>query len=186
MKKFSSITQFIENTNTGTFGVSIISVTEPQMNKKNNPYFGRLKKATYMTNVALGYNYENVINARLERKGIDSYFKSEAPKGRVWEKENLILKSIKDENQKYLRTTMRNNTIAKVIYVLDGNAVNDNVVLEDIKNYIKSAPISLKQKESGLEENEQVIIRDFKFESIISIKQGDKEYKIESSVLDLF
>ena len=56
-QNFNSVSEFTQNVSRGTFGISLITLTEPKMNKRGNPFYGRVHKATYMTNVALGYDY---------------------------------------------------------------------------------------------------------------------------------
>lgn len=176
MKTFATINDFCNNVARGTFGISVIAVTEPKMNKRNNPYYGRVHKATYMTNIALGYDYQNVVNNRLERNGFESNFVAEKPKGKSWFNYPFILESDKDSSTKYLRCTMRNNTKSKVVYILDGKIVENDMILQEIKNFIPTSSSSQKQQEHGLNEEEQVIVRDYKLDSIIAITQGEKVY----------
>lgn len=177
MKTFKSVADFCCNISKGTFGISVIALTEPKMNKRGNPFYGRVHKATYMSNVALGYDYENVVNARLERKGLDSDFVAEKPKGKNWDIYPFILQSDKDNNVKYLRCTMRPNTSSKTMYILDGQLVTDDNVLAEIKSWITKSSYSVKQAESGLvEDKEQVVVRDFKLDGIIAMSQGEKVY----------
>jgi hypothetical protein len=176
MKTFKSVSEFCGNISKGTFGISVIALTEPKMNKRNNPYYGRVHKATYMSNVALGYDYENVVNARLERKGLDSDFVAEKPKGKNWDIYPFILQSDEDSNVKYLRCTMRPNTASKTKYILDGQLVTDENVLAEIMSWVTKSSYSAKQAESGLENEEQVVVRDFKLEGIIAMSQGEKVY----------
>lgn len=171
-----SVNEFCKNINKGTFGISLVAVTTPKMNKKNNPFFGRVKKATYITNVALGYTYENCVNNRLDRKGLDSNFESEKPKGKTWLEFPYLLVSDKDNTQQYLRTTMRQNSKIENIYLLDGEIVNDLDIINQIKNWLPKPSTSAKQESFGLSEEEQVIVRDFKIESIVSLMQGEKNY----------
>ena len=42
----NTIKDFVNNINKGTFGIQMVSVTEPKMNKRNNPYYGRVQKIT--------------------------------------------------------------------------------------------------------------------------------------------
>lgn len=173
---FNSVSEFVQNVSRGTFGITFIAVTEPKMNKRGNPFYGRVKKATYMSNVALGYDYENVVNARLERKGEEGTFQAEKPKGKSWDVYPFILQSDKDESIKYLRCTMRPNTATKTLFILDGEIVTDADTIIAIKDWIpKSAP-SVKQTESGLSEEEQVIVRDYKLDGILCLTQGEKVF----------
>ena len=185
MKTFKSVIDFCENISKGTFGISMIAVTEPKMNKKNNPYFGRVHKATYMSNVALGYDYENVVNARLKKNGLESDFVAEKPKGMNWDKYPFILQSDKDSEIKYLRCTMRPNTTSKVKYILDGKVVKDANVLEDIISWVNKNNYSPKQTECGLDEEQQVVVRNFKLEGIIALSQGEKVFNRIGGLIDV-
>ena len=176
MKTFNSVADFCNNVSRGTFGISLIAVTEPKMNKRGNPFYGRLHKATYMSNVALGYDYEKVVNAHLSKEGLATDFVAEKPKGKNWDSYPFILQSDKDSSVKYLRCTMRPNTFAKSVYILDGEVVSDTNVLIEIKNWITPSGISVKQAESGLEDEKQVVVRDYKLEGIIALTQGEKVY----------
>lgn len=175
-QNFKSVSEFTQNVSRGTFGISLITLTEPKMNKRGNPFYGRVHKATYMTNVALGYDYENTANQRLERKGLEADFKAAKPNGKSWCEYPYILQADKDASVKYLRCTMRSNTKAKSIFILDGQLVTDASVEAEIKSFIPKPSISQKQAESGLEEKEQVVVRDYKLEGIIYLGQGEKSF----------
>ena len=176
MTTFNSISEFTNNVSRGTFGITLIAVTEPKMNKRGNPFYGRVKKATYMSNVALGDDYENTINARLERKGEEGNYQAEKPKGKSWLEYPYILQSDKDENVKYLRCTIRPNTATKTLFILDGEIVTDADTIIAIKDWMpKSAPCA-KQTESGLSDEEQVIVRDYKLDGILCLTQGEKVF----------
>lgn len=182
----NTIVDFTNNVISGTFGVSMLSITEPRMRKTNNPYFGRVRKASLLTNVALGYNYENNVKIRLERKGLDENakaFTSEKPKGKSWERPNWILFADADPNKKYLRCTMRPTTKAVVRYIVDGKIATDKQV-EEIKEFLY-ASTSKKQEAHGLEEEEQVIVRDYLFDNIMYLAQGSTTYakSVEAEVL---
>ena len=176
MENFKSVAEFCGNIARGTFGISVIALTEPKMNKRGNPFYGRVHKASCLNNVALGYDYENVVNAKLERKGLVADFKAEKPKGKNWDMFPFLLQSDKDSSVKYLRCTMRKNTTSKSVYLLDGKVVSDNNVLAEIKSWITTSSYSPKQAESGLEEEEQVVVKDYKVEGIIALTQGEKVY----------
>ena len=177
-----SVADFCAVINKGTFGVQILSVTEPKMNKKGNPFFGRVKKATYLSNVALGYNYENVVNNRLEKQGLEPTFKSVAPKGTRFISD-FMLEKISDPSVTYLRTTMQGSTTEKHSYYLDGVEVTDPNLLAELMVWITLPTKSAKQSEHGLDEN-QVVVRNFTTSNIVCLKQGSKVYKVASD-LDL-
>lgn len=164
-----TIKDFVSNINKGTFGIQMVSVTEPKMNKRNNPYYGRVQKITYMLNVMLGYNYENVVNNQLEREGKTANFVAEAPKGREWDMFPYILKSTSNNEQMYLRTTMGKATKTKSIYVIDGKIASDDDVIA-IKRFIPQS------SNTNQGTDVEIVVRDFKLENIVLLKQGNKEY----------
>ena len=166
----NTIKDFVNNINKGTFGIQMVSVTEPKMNKRNNPYYGRVQKITYMLNVMLGYNYENVVNNQLAREGKVANFVADAPKGREWDMFPYILKSTSDSEQMYLRTTMGKVTKVKSIYIIDGKIASDNEVIA-IKSFM---PKSNGNTNQGTDV--EIVVRDFKLENIVLLKQGNKEY----------
>ena len=170
----TSVEDFVANIKKGTFGVTMITKTEPKMNKRNNPFFGRVQKITYLSNVGLGLSYQNTINNRLERLELENNYQAEKPKGKHFIND-FILASDKDETIHYLRTTMYKNTKSETIYLLDGQIV-DGDILKEIKVFIPKATTCQKQQNAGLEEQDQVIVRDFKVENIIHLAQGEKVY----------
>ncbi len=177
-----SVADFCNVINKGTFGVQLLAVTEPKMNKRNNPYFGRVQKATYIANIALGYDYENVVNARLIKQGLEPTFKSVAPKGTRFISD-FMLEKISDPSVTYLRTTMQGSTSEKHCYYLDGVEVTDKALLNEILSWIPTPSKSAKQSSHGLDEN-QVVVRNFTTSNIVCLKQGNKVYKVNND-LDL-
>ena len=169
MTNFKSVAEFANECGNGQFGVTMIAVTEPKMRKTNNALFGRVHKATYLSNVALGYDYENSVNNRC-----GGGFVAEKPNGKHFIGK-CILAADKNENQHYLRTTMRKNTISKSIYLVDGRIASDAEV-EQIKSFLPPTYESKKQAEVGLEGAEQVIVRDYKLEGIICLTLGDRVF----------
>lgn len=172
------VINFVKSLTPATFGVTIITSTEPNMRKTANPYIGRVRKVTRLVNVALCYNFGNTVRNRLERAGMDTEYQVEKPSGRTWVINNLILCADKDPEQKYLRTTMRANTKANVLYELDGKVVTDQKTLDDILSFIPAKAQSAKQLAAGLSEEDEVVVRDYKFESLQYIEQGARKLQV--------
>lgn len=175
-----SVADFCAVINKGTFGVQLLSVTEPQMNKRNNPFYGRVQKATYLSNVALGYDYESVVNKRLEKQGIEPNFKTQAPKGTRFISD-FMLEKISDPSVTYLRTTMQGSTSEKHSYYLDGVEVTDPTLLAEIMVWVTPPSKSAKQSAHGLDDN-QVVVRNFTTSNIVCLKQGNKVYKVANDL----
>lgn len=176
MAKFNTISDFANKISKGTFGIVLFTSTIPTMRKTNNPYFGRVIKLSYRTNVALGWGYEQTINGRLENNGLEGDFIAEKPKGKTWVEYPFILASDKDSNINYLRTYTRRNTTTKSVYVLDGNIVTDTAVIDDIKSFIPSKSTSKKQADFGLAEEDKVNLCDYTTDNILYIAQGTDYY----------
>ena len=176
-----AISQVLNELTKGTFGVTLITLTAPGMNKKHNPYYGRVYKATYLANVAIGYGYENTINSRLEKEGKEPEFESGHLKGYRWSKGmyGLLLESKTNPEQKYLRITMRKNTTKKVVYILDGKIATTEEVA-DIMPYLKDTTPNTSNQ--GLSKGNEVIIKNYKVEAILSLQQGEKSYQASSDV----
>lgn len=177
MAKLNSLADFCTKIQKGTFGIVMLTSTIPTMRKTNNPYVGRLVKVSYRTNVALGWGYEDTINGRLDKKGLDANFVAEKPKGKTWIGYPFFLQSDKDASVEYLRTFTRNNTTTKSVFVLDGNVVTDANIIADIQSFIPSYSTSKKQESFGLvEDSEKVNLLDYTTTNVLYIAQGAEYY----------
>ena len=169
--------QFIESLGNGQY-FSLTTLTEPKMNKRNNPYYNRVTKKSVITGVRTGVSYTNCVDASLVRNNIDDHITTEKPFGKSWVVVNKILMSDKDNNQLYLRTSWdKSTTVQSSTLYLDGQEVTDTDILAEIKSYFSKPTESKKQAELGLTGQEQISIKDYKFESIQEIKCGDKVWK---------
>lgn len=169
--------QFIESISNGCY-FALTTVTEPKLNKRNNPYFGRVTKKSVVTGLRTGVSYERCIDASLSRNNIDDHIVTEKPFGKTWVVLNKILMSDKDNNQLYLRTSWDKSTkVQSSTLYLDGQEVTDPDILAEIKSFMPKPSESKKQADLGLTGQEQISIKDYKFESIQEIKCGDKVWK---------
>lgn len=176
MKNLANVSNFIERINKGTFGIVMVAMTDPSgMRKTNNPYVGRVKKLTKTTNVALGYDYVNYLKAKLAKEGLTTDYASQKPNGKSWYQHPYILVSDKDATKHYLRCYYRPNTQTKVVWLVDGREATKEEV-EEIKSFIPTKTMSKVQASLGLTEENEVICRDYTFDNIILLKQGDKVY----------
>ncbi len=154
---------------------SIITETDPRMRKTNNPLNGRVVKRTTSV-IQLGNNYQSAIENRTEKlNGEKADYVAEKPKGKTFVKgyENLVLQSDKDPSQKYLRTYYNMaNSDPKVEYLVDGKPATDEE-LETIKSFLPPKAPSKKQESAGLNEEVQIMPRDYKVESVVELKLGD-------------
>ena len=169
--------QFIESLGNGQY-FYLTTLTEPKMNKRNNPYYGRVTKKSVVTGVRTGVSYTNCIDASLSRNNIDEHFVTEKPFGKSWLVVNKILMSDKDNNQLYLRTSWDKSTkVQSSTLYLDGQEVTDADILAEIKSFMPKPTESKKQATLGLTGQEQISIKDYRFESIKEIKCGNLVWK---------
>lgn len=177
MKNLKNVSEFVKGINKGTFGITLIAMTDPSgMRKTNNPYVGRVKKISYTANVALGYDYENYLEARAKKLGLNmADFKAEKPKGKTWFDHPYLLVSDKDATKHYLRCYYRPNTITKVIWLVDGRLATASEI-EVIKSFIPEKKVSAKQESFGFTKESEVIVRDYSFDSVVALYQGEKVY----------
>lgn len=174
------LVSFLESLSKGTFGICMLTCTEPKMRKTNNKYYGDVKKITYTANVALGYDYVAYLVGKAKKQGISldiNEVRSQVskPKGKEWFKNPYILQSDKNAAQRYLRCYYNSNTKPKSIYVYKGKIVTDKVMLEEIKSFIQTS--SSKSTKFG-SEVEDIVLRDYKLENVVLLKQGSKEYNL--------
>lgn len=160
----SAVLSFIDEVKGGVMGNTLVTATIPTMNKRGNPFIGRVIKLTYTANVAEKCDYETMVNSRLSKEGKLADFISKAPSGRIWVKgkENILLEGVKNPDQKYLRVLWYKHTTTSVCYLVDGRKATPEEV-EELKKFMpqKSTP------NQGLEEGNEVIVRDYKVEGIL-------------------
>ena len=152
---------------------TLTTITIPKMSKKGNPYYGRVTKRTVITAARTGVSYSNCVDASLMRNNIDDHITTEKSFGKSWVVPNKILVSDKNPNQYYLRTSWDKSTkMQSSTLYLDGQEVTDTDILAEIKSFMPKPSESKKQAVLGITGQEQISIKDYKFESIKEIKCG--------------
>lgn len=157
----------------GVFGVSVVTNTEPKMNKRGNDLFGRVRKVSVYTNAVLGVSYENAVNGRLERKGEVADYQSQKAFGRTYYNA-FFDRSDKDESVFYLKIGMRANTTIKSTYYVDGRTATAEE-MEIIKSFMPQRPDTCKKQEvAGLDAQEQFKVVAPKLENVVRIEFGGR------------
>lgn len=166
----------ISNVNNNPF-VSIETITEVKMNKRNNPFYGRVTKH-YSGVVQIGYSYQNSVNNRLEKIGIERDFVADSLPWGEWVK-GLENKVLTHKGEYYLRVYEVNNPQQKptITILLDGNEV-DAITLKEIQKYIIQKTASAKQTNMGLADEQQTKPRAIKFSNVIKLKCGNFCYNM--------
>lgn len=197
--ELNEIKSFIGNIkNNGEFGSKILTATTPSWRATtNNPYviirkdgrkvierIERVVKYTYYNGGAMiGGNYTNQVKTQIVKVDGDvKAWETESMRGTEWIQYPYIMQNIKNNEQKYLRITLRHNApTPKVVYFLDGRMVTDKAIIEDIKSWLKPHYESTKQAEFGIADENQVRPLNPKIENILYLYHdgqeiGKKEY----------
>ena len=156
---------FILSLKKGLFGNKVVTLTEPKMLKRNNPFIANgdsVQKITYYNNIGLGLSYENSTNNKLERMGEERNFEAEKPKGMVWDSYPFILRSEKNPQQKYLRMQFYANTSCKSLYLVNGRIATPKQI-ETIKEFLPKSNSS----------DSLIKVVSVKLENVVKIKQAN-------------
>ena len=168
--------------------VVVEMATEPSWKSVKNPYKGRVIKHTHIANVGLGICYTNAVESHAKRSGVVDKYIPDAPNGMHYPtkvgKDGKVeiatyqyLISDNNPNQLYLNLVYRGNEKKDIYYTLDGVRVEDETLLEDIKSHIRPPYKSKKQSNFGVADKDIIVVNRPKFENIVMIKQGVREYR---------
>jgi hypothetical protein len=152
----------ISLSNKGTTPISFESITEPKMNKTNNPYFGNVLKVSFVGGL-IGYNYENSVNNQLEREGKEADFISNPRSWGVRDENHPFLVHHKDET--YLSVKVQ-QTNKKPIYI--------NKTTKEVIPTEKLIPFLPKSNKPNTQRDldKEVIVRDYKVSNLKKLTIG--------------
>jgi len=128
-------------------------------------------KVTKVTN-ARAYDYGKAINRQLSKQGDAANFKSDAMSGYDWVVPNIIKRAQKDGNLQLCVTFKENDrTKFESFYIVTDHFATEDE-LEFIKEHLYKAPNkSVKQSESGIADDDIVMVRNYKFSNIVAVGQ---------------
>lgn len=152
--------------------VSISYENEQKMNKKHNPYYGRVTKRV-VAQMQFGYSYENACNNRCA-EGVT--FVADSLSWGAWV-EGFENKVIVHKEEYYLRLYDVHGKKAKVTYFVDGVPATEEQIAEFSQFISKSNP-SAKQSAHGIEEERQVKPKAIKFRNIIEFTINGQTFKM--------
>ena len=141
-------------------------------------------KVTKVTN-ARAYDYGKAINRQLSKQGDAANFKSDAMSGYDWVVPNIIKRAQKDGNLQLCVTFKENDrTKFESFYI-----VTDHFATEDeltfIKEHLYVAPNkSAKQSESGIADEDIVMVRNYKFSNIVAVGQTPEIEEMWESITE--
>lgn len=148
---------------TGPTPATFEAITDVKMNKTNNPYFNKVTKKQ-VSNVFINYSYENAVNKRRIKEGLEGDFVAQP---RTWGQRVPGTPLVLHKGAYYLSARFLKNE-PKIEYMLEGVAT-DKAVFE---TYLPASKPTVKSQDV----EEPIIVRDFKIDTIQSIKFGGKTY----------
>jgi hypothetical protein len=142
----------------GTSFVTIVAETDPRMNKRGNPYLGRVTKRSTV-NGAIGWLYPSSVNRQREREDLQADFESHP---RKWGERIKGTPFVEHKGSTYLELKVEN--VLETQYLLDGEPVDRSVIQEWLP----------KRKSEGQRQEvaTPVICRDYKLDTIKSISMN--------------
>lgn len=160
MKNINTLTETINNiiANGNTTMVEIC--TEPKMNKRNNPLYGRVKKRTAYIGVNFK-TYSEVVNERRAEEGNTTDFVANRS---IYEHINDFF--CRKGEQIYFRLIFDKNIQIKAIYEVDNRPATADEI-ETIKSFLPSRKSSAEHQ--GLSEENEVQVRVIKIENLVAI-----------------
>ncbi len=171
----------------GLLGYYVTVETEPRMRKKNNPYFGRVKKRTTYFSPVIGGDYHSIVDRRTRSCNPEWFNRtaSEAPQEfeatataeSAWKPSmhwynDFVLQSNTDPEQFYLSLGNRPTTRYYTTWLLDGLEAGKDVVEEFLPFLYERKGEDARQSARGIPPEMQYRPWIVKFENLVEIRQG--------------
>ncbi len=126
-------------------------------------------KVTKVTN-ARAYDYSKAINRQLTKNGSEANFESDAMSGYEWVVPNIIKRAIKDGSMQLCVTFKTGDKTKFEPFYIVGDHFATADELDFIKSHLYVAPNkSVKQSEMGIEDDDILMVRNYKFANIIAV-----------------
>ena len=160
MKNINTLTNTI-NTIIANGNTTMVEIcTEPKMNKRNNPLYGRVKKRTAYIGVNFK-TYSEVVNERRAEEGNTTDFVANRS---IYEHINDFF--CRKGEQIYFRLIFDKNIEIKAVYEVDNRPATADEI-ETIKSFLPSRKSSAEHQ--GLSEENEVQMRVIKIENLVAI-----------------
>lgn len=135
-------------------------------------------KTSIYKNVTLQRSYLNSVENRSDNP---MPYEVEAPKGREWVEgcEGILLVSTSDPTKFYLRVSMNKNTKVETTYFVgDKEATSEEIAI--IKEFSPKKDYACKKQLAyGIDEDNQVKVKDFTLTNIVAIKYGERTLTLQ-------
>lgn len=160
----------------GQFGVQLVTITDEHRLQKRAlaSILGKkveVKKVSEINNALFGWDYERVVKNRISRDGGNpDDFQTQAPTGKHWVTNlyGIVLAKDAEPDVCYLRSYQSKATNYRNCYLVDGKMATAQ---EDsaIRQCLRDPSPSHKQHEAGIEEENEVMPRDYTLANIYGL-----------------
>ena len=153
----ANLAQFIVDNAVAGQIMSMTIKTTPKMNKRNNPYFGRVEKVTTLKAHIMS-SYQNAKRNAQEKRGEERTFVSSGmPSGsKSWIIPNLLLEYM---NGSVKLQYMPNLSQPTALWYLDGQLITDDAIVANIKFFLPTIkPTDVNYRVVGLENIQQITL----------------------------
>lgn len=151
--------------NKGANIVTVVTKTEPKMRKTGNPFVGKVFKVSRV-NGMIGWNYANSVNNQREREGNTDTFVAEP---RKWGQRIDGTPLVEHKGTFYVELKVEKSLDSKYID-LAGKEL-DSDTLAEVKTFIPQ-----RQRAATQQTVKEIILRDYKVASIVSITMNKQAY----------
>lgn len=157
----------------GLKGVSfatLITETEPSMNKTGNRFHGRIRKISKIAGMIGNWSYKNSVNNQLDREGQTADFE---PHPRAWGNRLQGSGIVEHKGQLYVEVKIEGITEDPRYEWNDGTQLT-KTELSELKQWLKKSSAPSTQDEL----EKKVILRDYKLDSIKIVHAFGKKFEI--------
>ena len=188
IKSYNNVYKMLNDLKKGVYS-SISYLCDCKMNKRNNPYYGRVKKLTVYNSIKFGVSYANVMERQATKAGNTPFKPYEVStntgKGNWVVGLKDILTRNEETGKEYLHIAIYPESKTESYYILDGLIVKkDSKVYEEIRSWDNSLKKAKEpcEKQKGYGVTKEVLVKTptFILANVISIKQGAKVWKNEN------
>ena len=183
ISKSTLVDELLKIEKTGATFCKAKSIIEPRMNKRNNPFYGKIFKKSEIIAI-INFDYENnVNNARIKTEKFETKFEA---KERKWghhmfnphtRKYSRIMIEHTDKSNKYKNyVQVRILKTNKPIYFYKNN--NKILNKNEIKQLKEFFPKRQKNKTQGLNQENEIIVRDYTLENVVAMNLNKRKFII--------
>ena len=162
-KLYKTIIELLRDANPlALFDVGLMTI--PNMNKKDNPYYGKVRKISVYNNCILGFRYPTDYN---------NYYRPNLSPNDGWIIDDMLLHR---NGKSYLYLFATKATSKDYYYIYQGYPImRDNIFFKDIVSFDKNACAN-KSRRPNLNDDRIIFGITPRIENIFYIRQGNKVY----------